>query len=172
MRIREIRFQDAEEYLKLVTEVELDSDYMLLEPGERNITLEEQCQRLIKIEQDSLSTIFVAEDKNKRFAGYLAVFGRNTKRTRHSAYLVIGIIKKYRGRGIGTNLFQEMEKWAEERGILRLELTVVCENEAAVGLYRKMGFFIEGTKRASLFINGALYDEYMMSKLLFQSQTQ
>ncbi|RST71272.1 GNAT family N-acetyltransferase [Siminovitchia acidinfaciens] len=61
-----------------------------------------------------------------------------------------------------------MEKWAEECGILRLELTVVCENQAAVGLYHKMGFEIEGRKRASLLINGAFHDEYLMSKLLCQ----
>ncbi|VEF48265.1 GCN5-like N-acetyltransferase [Bacillus freudenreichii] len=172
MKIREITPQDARDFIQLLNQVDLESEYMLLEPGERNTSLEEQRQRLKRIEQDSRSTIFVVEDKEKRLLGYLAAFAGNARRTRHSVYLTIGMIKNCRGQGVGTQLFQEMEKWAEERGIVRLELTVVCENQAAVGLYRKMGFEIEGTKRASLLINGALHDEYLMSKLLCQLETQ
>jgi RimJ/RimL family protein N-acetyltransferase len=39
-------------------------------------------------------------------------------------------------------------------------------NEAALALYRKMGFEIEGKKRHSLLINNTYVDEYWMAKLL------
>ncbi|MGQ3480176.1 GNAT family N-acetyltransferase [Paenibacillus sp. TY11] len=55
----------------------------------------------------------------------------------HSAYLVIGILKEYTGRGIGTNLFQRLEHWAITHNILRLELTVVIQNEAGYLYIRK-----------------------------------
>lgn len=87
-------------------------------------------------------------------------------RNKHSAYLVIGISNAYRGKGIGTALFKELEHWAVKQGLHRLELTVVAENIAGVSLYQKMGFKIEGVKKDSLFINGTYVDEYYMGKLL------
>ena len=92
--------------------------------------------------------------------------GGNTKRTQHSTYIIIGILERYRGKGIGTALFQQLEEWAKKSQISRLELTVVTKNEAGVALYRKSGFEIDGTKRNSLMIDGTFYDEYYMSKLL------
>ncbi|WP_309247700.1 GNAT family N-acetyltransferase [Priestia flexa] len=63
-------------------------------------------------------------------------------------------------------LFQQLEEWAKEQQIHRLELTVVVENVIAIHLYKKIGFQIEGTKKHSLRINGQYVDEYIMSKLL------
>ena len=53
-----------------------------------------------------------------------------------------------------------------QRGLHRLELTVMVHNTAAVGLYHKLGFGIEGTRKDSLLVNGAYVDEYAMAKLL------
>ncbi|MDQ6601040.1 GNAT family N-acetyltransferase [Bacillus salipaludis] len=36
----------------------------------------------------------------------MIAIGGSVKRTKHSAYLVIGILEEYRGQGIGTALFQ------------------------------------------------------------------
>jgi RimJ/RimL family protein N-acetyltransferase len=59
-----------------------------------------------------------------------------------------------------------LEKWAAERQLYRLELTVMTHNERAIRLYRRLGFEIEGTKRDSLWVDGSYVDEYCMSKLL------
>lgn len=37
---------------------------------------------------------------------------------------------------------------------------------AAVRLYKKMGFIIEGTKKHALKVKGQYVDEYVMSKLI------
>jgi RimJ/RimL family protein N-acetyltransferase len=118
------------------------------------------------IKQQSNSTIFVAEQEKGKLVGYLIAIGGSVKRTKHSAYLVIGILEEYRGRGIGTKLFQRLEEWAINAKISRLELTVVTQNEAGITLYKKSGFEIEGIKRKSLMINDEFYNEYFMSKLL------
>lgn len=165
MIIREISVEDAEAITDLIKEVEANSEFMLMEPGERQMTAEQQRKALERITQGSHSTIFVSEEKDK-LVGYLIVIGGNVRRTRHSAYLVIGILKEYRGKGIGTALFQRIDKWAREHKLTRLELTTVTLNEAGIALYKKNGFEIEGTKRQSLMINGKTYDEYYMSKLL------
>lgn len=111
------------------------------------------------------STIFVVE-KGNNLVGYLVVMGGTARRTKHAVYIVIGILKDYRGQGIGTKLFVRLEEWARDRGLHRLELTTVTKNGPGVALYKKMGFEIEGTKRDSLFIDGEYVDEYYMSKLL------
>jgi len=60
----------------------------------------------------------------------------------------------------------ELERWAKKNNLHRLELTVMAHNEAALALYKKMGFEIEGRKKHTLFINGSFVDEYCMAKLL------
>ncbi len=165
MIIRQITTHDAEEFVKLIQQVEKESDFLLWEPGERTMTPEQQRKRIESMIEEPNSTIFVAEI-DKKFVGYLVVIGGRAKRNKHSCYLVIGILKEFRGKGIGTKLFEELERWAHERNIHRLELTVVAQNEAALALYTKMGFKMEGIKKHSLLINDEYVDEYYMSKLL------
>lgn len=166
MIIREIMASDAEKFAKLTPQVEASSEYMLWEAGERNVQVEQQLKMIKRIEQKENSTILVAEKDNNKLVGFLMAVGGNAKRNKHSAYIVIGILKDYRGKGIGTNLFEGLKKWAFNHNIHRLELTVVTRNKAGLSLYKKMGFEIEGTKRHSLFIDGEFVDEYDMSKLL------
>ncbi|MGG0177894.1 N-acetyltransferase family protein [Gottfriedia acidiceleris] len=166
MNIREIKLEDAENFAKLIIEVENQADFMLYGAGERNITTEKQLKQLEVIENSSNSTIFVAEETFGKLVGYAFAIGSTAKRKKHSAYIVIGILEEYTGKGIGTKLFQSLEEWAINHNIFRLELTVVKQNEAGVGLYKKMGYEIEGTKINSLIIDGKSFDEYFMAKIL------
>jgi len=163
--IREIKTSDAEKFVHLTQQVEGSSEYMLWEAGERNIHPEQQRKMIESIEGNENSTIFVAENDNV-LVGYLMAIGGNARRRKHSAYIVIGIVKDYRGQGVGRKLFKELEQWASKHNIQRLELTVVTRNEAGLALYKKIGFEIEGTKKHSLFIDGEFVDEFYMSKLL------
>lgn len=165
MIIRQIEQNDAENLLVLVKQIEMESDYMLFGPAERNITLNQQMKLIESVLQARNSTILVAEE-GKMLVGYLMAIGGKAKRNRHSAYIVIGILQSERGKGIGTGLFKTLEKWASTREILRLELTVVVENKSAIALYKKVGFEIEGLKKHSLLIDDTFFDEYYMGKLL------
>ena len=80
-------------------------------------------------------------------------------------YNVCGILKDYRGKGIGTEFFKQLDIWAEKENITRLELTVICENKIAKHLYEKNGFEIEGIKRNSVFRDGKYLDEFYMAKI-------
>jgi RimJ/RimL family protein N-acetyltransferase len=165
MVIREIHTEDAEELMNLIKEVETHSEFMLMEPGERQ-TSEEQQRRMIERIQKQESAVILGAENDGRLIGYMMAIGGSARRTRHSAYLVIAILKDFRGQGVGTSLFQTVEKWADKHRISRLELTAVTQNTAGIALYQKSGFEIEGTKRNSLIINGEFHDEYYMSKLL------
>jgi RimJ/RimL family protein N-acetyltransferase len=165
MNIREITKDDASNFVNLMKQVEKESDFMLFESDERKITLEQQLNRIETMQQEENSTIFIAENVDK-LAGYLVVIGGFANRNKHSAYLVIGVLKQFSGKGTGTKLFEKLQEWTAQHKILRLELTVMIHNEWAIYLYKKAGFEIEGTKRNSLYVNGKYIDEYYMAKLL------
>ena len=167
MIIRTICEDDAEHFLSLCKQLDLETQFMLLEPGERKTPLEEQQTQIHLLLRQENQTIFVAE-QDHQLIGYLAASGGTFQRNRHSAYLVIGILQAFTGQGIGTQLFQRLEEWAKKKHIHRLELTVMTHNTMGIALYKKQGFAIEGTKRHSLLINGQYVDEFYMSKLLDQ----
>lgn len=166
--IRTAQTDDAEQILRLGHQLDAETQFMVLEPGERQLTVEQQRQRIESILGDGNSMILVAEHAGV-IVGFLAAYGGEWRRIRHSAYLVIGIMQAYTGQGIGAQLFTALEAWALDHQLHRLELNVMTHNERAIRLYTKMGFQIEGTKKDSLLVNGAYVDEYYMAKLLPQN---
>lgn len=163
--IREIREEDAENFLSLCRQLDEENRFMLLEPGERTTTLEEQRQRIRDLLLTDNQIIFVAEE-NGNLVGYLSANGGRFARNRHAAYIVVGLLEGYTSRGIGTALFERLDAWAGGQGLHRLELTVMVHNQRGIGLYRKMGFEIEGTLKDSLLVEGSYVDEYSMAKLI------
>lgn len=165
INIREITENDAEAHLKLCLQLDLESKFMLYEPGERSTAIDAHKEFILPLIHSSNSTIILAEHNN-RLVGHLTVVGGEARRTSHLGYLVIGILKDYTGKGIGTRLFNFLEDWRTNRNIKKFELTVMSHNEAALALYKKMGFVIEGIKKKSMFIDDEFIDEYYMGKTL------
>jgi putative acetyltransferase len=87
-------------------------------------------------------------------------------RRRHVATIAIAVRDDRHGQGIGAALMRagiEMaDGWFNYR---RLELTVFTDNLAALGLYRRFGFAIEGTCLAYAFRDGRYVDTYAMARL-------
>lgn len=163
--IREIQERDARAFLALRRKLDEETTFMMLEPGERLTTEEEQHEQIAETLARDNQTILVAEAGGE-LAGYIEGVGGEYRRNRHSVYVTIGIRQAFAGQGLGSRLLAEMEKWARGIGMHRLELTVMVHNERAIALYKKMGFVTEGTKRHSLLVDGIYVDEYYMAKLL------
>lgn len=90
---------------------------------------------------------------------------KNVRRS-HVAMLGMGVADSFTGRGVGTALLAEMLSMADNwLNLLRVELTVFCDNTAAVHLYSKFGFEVEGTHRAYALRNGIFTDCYSMARL-------
>jgi RimJ/RimL family protein N-acetyltransferase len=163
--IRQVQLKDANDLSTLIQQVESESPFMLYESGERELTEEKQGNMIQRLMKEKNSIILVAEE-NEALAGYLIAIGGAARKNKHSAYIVIGILQEHQGKGIGTALFHELEDWALQNGLHRLELTVITENIAAIALYEKAGFQQEGVKRDSLYMDGKYVNEYYMSKIL------
>jgi len=77
----------------------------------------------------------------------------------------IGIARSHWGQGIGTAMVREAVEWSARSGLKRLELTVHTTNLAALSVYLRCGFQVEGVRRCSLLVEGRYVDEYLMSLL-------
>lgn len=147
--------------------LDTQTSHMMYEPNERAAS-----STLSVLKNDLLANVVNGADHiclaldNGNIIGYIHAERGRFNRTRHTAYIVAGILKTHRGQGIGTALFERIDRWARENRITRLELTVECSNEAAKRLYEKSGFAVEGTRRCSMCVNGQYVDEYYMAKLL------
>lgn len=163
MKIRRCKINDADNMLKMLLELDKETEYMLFEADERPNDIN-RVKAMINqsINGDNLLLI-ATEDDN--IIGFLSAQRGIIRKIKHTAYIVVGIREKFRGKGIGKKLFCELDLWAKENNISRLELTVMCPNSMAKQLYEKNGFEVEGTKRNSIFMNGKYIDEYYMSKI-------
>ncbi|MFZ6751480.1 GNAT family N-acetyltransferase [Undibacterium sp. Ren11W] len=86
-------------------------------------------------------------------------------RRRHVASIGMGVADSFTGRGVGSALLTELLNLADNwHNLARLELTVFCDNAAALHLYGKFGFEIEGKHRAYALRNGAFVDAYAMAR--------
>ena len=109
--------------------------------------------------------VLVAE-RLGRLVGLATAAGGDHPAKRGVAEIGIGVLSSDRGHGIGRALMEAVESWARSAGIHRLQRSVAAGNEAAISLYRKSGFEIEGVLRRSVMVRGIPADQYMMAKLL------
>ncbi|MEV4439975.1 GNAT family protein [Streptomyces sp. NPDC049577] len=74
--------------------------------------------------------------------------------------------KDYWGRGYATDAMRTICRYGFDKMRLhRISLTVVTENHAAVGVYRKVGFTEEGRLREAFRRDGKWYDQFTMGLL-------
>lgn len=84
-------------------------------------------------------------------------------RRRHAWVLGISVLPKAQRCGVGTALMQALCDYADNWiGVIRLELGVFTDNVAAIALYRKFDFEIEGTQRGYALRGGEYVDSHMM----------
>ena len=164
---KKLGVEDAEDFWKLLNALDIETNYMMYEPRER-----EQRTNIQELKDDIQNNVIKGNDflqiatEDNKIIGYMRAERGRYNRNSHTAYIVIGILKAYGRMGIGTAFFKALDKWAKENGIVRLELTVECHNEAARNLYEKSGFKIEGIRRKSMHVGEELVDEYYMAKIL------
>ena len=164
MLIRKVMTGEGSALLELMATLDEETTFMMLEPGERQTTAEDQNKVIESFDSSTSKVMFVA-DTGEELAGFVAGVGKTANRNKHSMYCVIGIRQNASGQGVGTRLMIELEAWAREHGFTRLELTVMVHNEPAKRLYLGRGFVAEGTKKNSLVIDGEYVDELYMAKV-------
>lgn len=80
----------------------------------------------------------------------------------HRGVLGMGVISRYRSKGLGRALLDASMDHAARCGITKVELTVYTHNLPAIGLYRSVGFTDIGVIRDYRRLDGEVYDAVMM----------
>ncbi|CNG95169.1 putative acetyltransferase [Yersinia thracica] len=103
---------------------------------------------------------------DEKIVGQLTVEANQRARRRHVATFGIAIDADFCRQGVGSVLMATMidlcDNWLN---IQRIELTVFIDNLAAIALYRKFGFEIEGTSPCFAFRDGQFVDAYHMGRI-------
>ncbi|MGT2846818.1 GNAT family N-acetyltransferase [Streptococcus massiliensis] len=162
---RKLYSKDIDDYYDYLNQLDTETDFMMFEPKERELKVgKEKIAGWLKNANKNGDFLLVATD-NRKIIGHISAEKGKVNRTAHSAYIVLGVLKDYRGRGIGTEFFKRLDVWAQENRIVRLELSVATNNDAAIHLYQKNGFEVEGRKVKTMLVKGQYRDEYIMAKI-------
>jgi len=164
--IRHAMQEDAEELIRHVKKVEKETAFLMREPDEFTMTIEQEKQYLQDKLDSEVSLQMVAEN-NGKIIGSCSLNGSTRRRTRHCAELGIAIEQEYCGAGIGRKMMETGIECAKRNGISRVTLEVDTNNYKAICLYMKLGFEIEGTFRNDKRLaNGTYVSGYAMALLL------
>ena len=93
-----------------------------------------------------------------RVVGWADITPASNPRLAHRGFLGMGLIKEYRGRGLGTQLLTKSLEHSKKIGLEKVELTVYTENIEAIKLYKKMGFAEIGVVKNYRKLNGKYFD--------------
>ena len=149
-------------------------DYLYVSAGETEFVLRypEECGKYTPEGEKTLFERINASDNEAmlvclvdgKVAGNCGIQWNNGIKTRHRANVAIALLKEFWSQGIGTRLFEEMIRIAEENeNILQMELDFVEGNSRARALYEKMGFRITGVRPDAIRLkDGTLLNEYSM----------
>jgi putative acetyltransferase len=103
---------------------------------------------------------------NEEVVGSLFLGATTRPRRRHVGEIGMGVRDDWQGKGVGTALMRAALDLADQwLNLARVELTVYTDNAAAIALYTKFGFEIEGTHRAYAFRKGQYVDAHSMARL-------
>lgn len=165
MHMRAATGEDAAAVVAFFQQLYAETRFMLYEPGEAVPTVEEQAQRIQRAIATNSGTMLLCEADQQLIGACYGMRG-SAKRSHHSLYVVLGVLQAWNGQGVGRLLMQQLEHWAREHQIHRMELMVHADNQRAIGLYEKLGYQREGLTAHSLYIEGRYVDELSMAKLL------
>ncbi|MEV4252265.1 GNAT family N-acetyltransferase [Spirillospora sp. NPDC049652] len=133
--------------------LDTETTFMLAEPGERLGS-----RRRLSFQR--------VADADGMLVGVIDVHVLPWRRVEGRGHVVLGVRASHHRQGIGRALLQAAIDEARRRTMVRLELTTMVHNHAAIALYQSCGFEREGLRRASVVIDGTPVDEIYMGLVL------
>lgn len=164
-KIREITVNDASQWCELLIQIDEESDNLLFEKGERDKNITKCVDFIQKTSSSKKAKIIIAENLDGKLIGYICGQVPPYNKKSHVMELSTGVIKGYQ-HGLGFSLFRELMKIVIDSGITRLECQVIETNKICINALKKVGFQLEGIKKASIKINNKLINECILGKQL------
>lgn len=126
-------------------------------------SLEYWRRRLSDNPETSYNLIGFVDD---RLVGMVNVHTITRPRRKHAGSIGICVHEEWQGKGVGSALMQALVDLADNwLNLTRLELEVYADNEAAIHLYERFGFEVEGRLRKHAFRDGQYIDSIVMGRV-------
>ena len=120
-------------------------------------------ERLAPKREGEFSLVACAGDE---VVGHLSLYLYPEPRMRHSGHFGIAVGDDWQGKRVGTKLLEAAVDLADNRlGLTRLDCRVFADNGAAIALYRKFEFKIEGTHQRFALRGGEYADAHVMARI-------
>jgi ribosomal protein S18 acetylase RimI-like enzyme len=161
MMIQKTTTEFAESYCKAVDTVARERKYLGSTTG---FPLESTIEFVKFIESQNLSQYFAIE--NGEVVGWCDILPKSYEGLTHVGVLGMGVMKAYRGKGLGTQFLEKALEHAKMNGIEKVELDVFETNAGAIALYQKMGFTVEGKRVKGRKLDGQYNNIVLMGKFL------
>lgn len=161
--IREAEELDAEVLIENAKNSIKNLDDILLENFNPTIDQELEWINSFRNKENNLLLVATYEDK---VIGNIEIRTPSNSKNKHTALIGMGVIKAWRGKGIGTFLMDSLITWVKEKSSIEiLWLQVFATNENAIKLYQKMGFTIDGIQKDFIKLDENKYTDIInMSK--------
>jgi GNAT superfamily N-acetyltransferase len=158
--VRKLNPSDAPAFLDFLNITDSETDFMMQEPGERQMN----AFQLSMSVSTGYNHIFIAVE-NEKIIGYLIAFymyGRGS-RTRHSLHIGIAVLQTEWGKGIGTALFEEMERWAKSPAFQDGDCSFAgpLESAASLGIMKTFRIYKPSMADAGFFEIQHLHNRYL-----------
>ena len=165
--IRSAEVSDAEDLIRYLKVTAGETPYLMREPEEITMTLENEQEFLQSKSDDEREVLLVATVDGKHAGNCALVSMGDYLRYAHRCVVAIALYEEYTGCGIGRMLLESVLSVAKDVGYEQAELDVMEGNENAKALYEKMGFVEYGRFPDNMkYADGTYRDAYWMMKKL------
>ena len=159
--------EDAKGLALLSRQIAGELAYTVTEPDEAP-SAEEMAERIQDRHAHPARLLLVAANTDGHIWGELDCGAGSRRRLAHRARFGISVARDHRDQGIGRALIQAMLDWAGTHPVIeKVVLGVFAENEAAIELYRRMGFVVEGRRVREFKLGPGRYaDDLIMARMV------
>ena len=144
--IRTAQPDDAETLLAYIRPVAEETEFFVIEHDEFPATVDEE-RTWIQEHLDHPGKIILLAEADGAIIGSVTFEVGSFRRVSHRGNLGLAVVREWRERGVGTTLLQVLLEWAESNPVIeKVCLDVFATNNAAIRLYKRLGFDEEGRR--------------------------
>jgi RimJ/RimL family protein N-acetyltransferase len=155
--------KDAASLRNHILSIQINSDVVVTQPHEYPRSVDAQA-RWIEEYRSSPTKLALIAELSGDLIGELNFSNYDRERLSHVGSFGMSVGKAHRGKGVGKELLSTLLAWARANPkIEKVGLAVFSSNDAAIKLYRKMGFCEEGRRPKEIRLRDNCYvDDVLM----------